>query len=218
MVINININIYLDNNKPLKMYGWWSQDYLVKNHSVQIHIFSTDNESNVMVIEINNSGTIPPDNQYNWISVGKIKNYIRTINYNNLIEKGTDSNCQGTPFTQIKNDNQVEDNNGVENQYDNEMNEEHCDKKRKVSLGDITFTSGVNYGWYSQEFVNKKFNSVFDRNNNVVPHPKIHRYLTPNNSSVLVTHISSNPEDKPFFSDTYFVGEVTKYLESVYFD
>jgi len=129
--------------------------------------------------------------------VGKIKNYIRTINFNNLIENGSESNCKSTNFPEL---------------------DENPKKIRKVSLSDITFTSGINYGWYSQEFVNKKFDSVFDRNNNIVPHPKIHKYLTPENSTVLVTHVSSDPTDKPFFSDTYFVGEVTKYLESVYFN
>jgi hypothetical protein len=169
------------------MFGWWSEDFLIKNSNTPIYIYTTESGSNTMVIAITKSVELKPDNLYNWICVGQIYSCVNTINFNNLIGK---------------------------NIHDDSL---HQKKRQKLSQDEITFTSSKNYGWYSEEFVNKKNNFIFDRNNNLVPEPKIHKYLTPSNSTVLVTHVSSDLNNKPYFSDAVFIGEVTEYLETISF-
>jgi hypothetical protein len=179
------------------MFGWWSEDYLIQNLKTPIYIYTTENGYDSMVIAITESADLEPDNLHRWKCVGRIYNRVNTINFNNLIGKKIDTFISDECSQQ--------------------------NKRQKLSQDEISFTdkinfvSGKNYGWYSQEFANTKNNFVSDRNNNQVPVPKVHKYLTPSNSTVLVTHITSNPNSKPFPRDAFFVGEVTKYLESVSF-
>ena len=178
------------------MFGWWSEDYLINNSKIPIYIYTTENGSESMVIAVTESADLQPDNTHRWKCVGRIYNHVNTINFNNLIGKTIDAFLSDENSQPKKKQKLSEDN---------------------ISFTDqISFTSGKNYGWYSQEFVNKK-SFIFDRNNNTVPEPKVHKYLTPLNSTVLVTHITSNPNNKPSFQDVFFVGEVTKYLESISF-
>jgi hypothetical protein len=172
------------------MFGWWSEDYLINNSNSHIYIYTTELGTNSMVVAMTESSELQPDLLHNWICVGQIYNLINTINFNNkLVMKYT---------------------NDDESQI-------YPKKKQKLSQDEITFTSNKNYGWYSQDFVTKKNNFIFDRNNKSVPEPKVHKYLTPSNSTVLVTHVTSNSNDKPYYPDTICVGEVTKYLETVSF-
>lgn len=179
------------------MFGWWSEDCLINNSKIPIYIYTTENGLESMVIAMTESADLQPDNLHRWKCVGRIYNHVNTINFNNLIGKSIDTFLPDES-TQPK-------------------------KKQKISQDDITFTdkitftSGKNYGWYSQEFVDRKKSFIFDRNNNSVPEPKVHKYLTPSNSIVLVTHVTANPNSKPSFEDAFFVGEVTKYLESISF-
>ncbi len=171
------------------MFGWWSIDYLHDHNDIPIHIYTTDNSTNTMVIKILDSNTNPPDHNYNWTCVGKLIKSIKKIDYKDLINMYKKTNMN------------TDTNSYLSDEYEK-------NKKRKISVNDITFTNDINYGWYSQEFIDKELN-VFSSK------PKIHKYLTPINSTVLVTHVTSNLNNKPLFKDTFYVGEVTKYLESM---
>ena len=173
------------------MFGWWSEDYLINNSNSHIYIYTSELGTNSMVVAMTESSELQPDNLYNWVCVGQIYNHVNTINFNNFVRKYTNDN-----------ESQIQI---------------HPMKKQKLSKDEITFTSNKNYGWYSEEFVSKKNNFIFNRDNKSIPEPKVHKYSTPSNSTVLVTHVTSNPNDKPDFTDTFCVGEVTKYLETVSF-
>ena len=76
------------------MYGWWSYDYLLNiNIYTPIYIYSTELNSNVMILAITDSLDKLPNIEYNWICMGKINNLIKTINCNNLLDCGNESNC-----------------------------------------------------------------------------------------------------------------------------
>lgn len=67
------------------MFGWWSEDYLVKNSHTPIYIYTNEIGSKVMVIAITDSFELLPDNIHKWISVGQINKYLHTINFNNCV-------------------------------------------------------------------------------------------------------------------------------------
>ena len=170
------------------MFGWWSEDYIINNPKIPIYIYKTENGLDSMVITITESADLQPDNLHRWKCIGRVYNHVNTINFNNLVGKNYETFLSDDEFQPKKKQKLLQN---------------------EISFTDkISFTSGKNYGWYSQEYVDRKNNYVFDG-------VKIHKYLTPSNTTVLVTHVTSNPNDKPYFQDAFFVGEVTKYLESV---
>lgn len=172
------------------MYGWWSEDYILQNLESPIYIYTTEFDTNCMVVAMTNSIHNPPNRTNIWICVGKIINHVNTINIYNLIEKNSND--------------------------DNDLIRPN--KKQKFSEDSINLKKSKNYGWYSQEFVDKSNSSVFDKNNKQTLVPKIHKYKTPDNSTVIVTHVTSNLENKPQFTDIVYVGEVTEYLETISFN
>ena len=182
------------------MFGWWSEEYLIKNSHIPIYIYTTEFGLNAMVLVITETMSLPPDNIYKWNYVGEIYNHVNTINFNNLLVANDKAKA-------------IDINTDIDKGDDDESLPRK--KRQKLSQNEISLISEISYGWYSEEFVNRKNNFICDRNKNSVPEPKVHKYLTPLNSTVLVTHVSSNPNDKPLFSDTIFVGEVTKYLETI---
>jgi hypothetical protein len=167
------------------MFGWWSEDYLINNPNTPIYVYTTDSDSNTLVIMKTESIESKPDNLYNWKCIGQIYDCTNTISFNDLIGKNSTTNtlCQD----------------------------------EIIFESDINSSSDIYYGWYSEKFANRENNFITKRKINSVFEPKVHKYLTLSNSTVLVTHVTRNPNNKPNFPDTFFVGKVSKYLETVSF-
>ena len=172
------------------MYGWWSYEYLQKNSNIPIplYIYSTEYDSNVMIIKITDSDNKLPDKTYNWICMGKINNLVKIINFNTLLESGNYSNCQ-------------KQNKDIKNIVD----------KQQIYYG------WYSQKYIDIEMKKKRYN-VSDRNNKSVSLPLLHKYKTPCGNIVSVTHVTSTFKNKPEFEDTCFISIVSDYVENIYFD